>query len=383
MIKTTTFFIIILFIPFLLFSQGQEQTVVSLSYGENQLAAISEYGEIDEYSFHGNAGDVIMLRMRDETKVDAYLRIYDPDGDMIAFKWSDGGQAKIQDLKLEISGTYSVLAYDRNHNDVGNYGISLHQLNTNSYSVPLPSMSSFTDQITQIVAVNSYQIEVEKGDVLFAQMRAKTVHLECEFFVYNSIGELVSKSNNTGRLATVGPLVVDESDTYQILVTDRGGNDSDEFGFTTMLLNKHESAPELTCGDNLHDNLEQLVERKAYRLVAKPGQIPLIEARSNNKKLETSVEVYNQDGERILHSFYTNKLISHLISPSSKEQSYLIVVYDKNGNDYGDFGVQVQFLDNSFCSEALGCDNQNELISVNGLAQNRLFSIEGESGKKN
>ena len=68
MIKTTTFFIIILFIPFLLFSQGQEQTVVSLSYGENQLAAISEYGEIDEYSFHGNAGDVIMLRMRDENK---------------------------------------------------------------------------------------------------------------------------------------------------------------------------------------------------------------------------------------------------------------------------------------------------------------------------
>lgn len=378
--KQVTFFIIILLFPSLIYSQSPEQTMVSLTYGDNYTADISDYGEIDEYTFYGQANDVIMVRMRDETKVDAYIRIYDPNGAMIASKWSDGGLAKIQDLKLELDGNYTILAYDRNHNDVGNYGISLHQLDENQYAAPLPEIISFTDEIKEIVGVNTYSFTAEAGDVLFAQMRALTVHLECEFFIYNKAGERIFKSVNTGRLATVGPIELEENDSYQIVITDRGGNDMDQFGFTHMLLNKHETLPNLSCGGNSQSNLAQLVERKAYRLKTKAGQIPLIEARSNNTKLETSIEIYDEEGTLITKQTQTNKLISKIIPAASKDKSYLILIFDKNGNDLGDFGLQIQFLDDTFCPELLTCSNQEKMITLGGLAENNLFSIEGKKG---
>ncbi len=375
--KTLTFFIIILFIPAYSFSQNPESTSTSIVYGDNLEAHISEYGEIDHYTFEGSEGDIIMIRMRDETKVDAYIKVYDPEGGLIASNWSDGGLAKIKDLELPISGVYTIMAYDRNHNDIGKYGISLHQLSKNDYSKLIVENTTITDSIRQIVGVNTYNFKAYKEDVLFVQMRALTVHLECEFFVYNSQGQEVYKAVNTGRLATVGPVQLENEDTYTIVVNDRGGNDLDLFGLNFMLLNRHENVPQLNCGDNEQSNLNQLVERKTFRLLTEPGQIPLIEARSNNKKLETSLEVYDKHGNLVTKETYTNKLISKLLPISEEPESYLVSIHDRNGNDFGEFGLQIQFLDNSYCPEALSCSNQEEVIQLDGLAQTRLFSLEG------
>lgn len=371
------FFIIILFFPILSLSQES----LTLKYGDNHESEISVLGEIDHYNFEAKAGDVIMIRMRDETLVDSYIKLYDPEGTMVRSAWSDGGLAKIKDFQLEKSGTYSIEAYDANHSDVGRYGISLHQLNGQEYAKPLPAIISFEDNIDKIVGVNCYSFEAEQGDVLLTIMRALTVHLECEFFIYNSDGQQVYRSINKGRSATVGPITLEKTDTYSILVTDRGGNDKDTFGMTNMLLNRHESIPILQCGDNSSSTLEKLVERKFYRLVARPGQIPLIEARSNNIVLEMSMDIYDEAGQLVSQKSQTNKLLSEIIPASVEEKSYLIAVYDRNGNDFGDFGLQVQFLDDSYCPDELSCTNTKDSISIDGLAQNRLFSIQGVAGE--
>ncbi len=363
---------------------GQQEAEIiykELIYGTNHEDHISKIGEVDYYSFEGASGDVIMIRMRDETLVDSYIKLYDPDDKMIASAWSDGGLAKIRNLKLHKAGTYRIHAYDRNHNDIGKYGISLHQLNSNGYAKPIPEIISFEDHIEEIVGVRMYEMQADKGDVLFTQMRAKTVHLECEFFIYDSEGNEIYKAENKGRLATVGPVEVEKSDHYTIVVTDRGGNDLDKFGLTHMLLNKHESAQNLVCGENKNDRLDKLVQRNAFRIRTRPGQIALIEARSNNIVLETTMMIYNQEGQVVRKKSSTNKLISETLPVSDTEQSYLVAVFDRNGNDFGDFGIQAQFLDDSYCPSILNCSNQEELVYFDGLAQNKLFSIEGQKGE--
>jgi hypothetical protein len=371
------FFIIILFLPLLSFSQES----LTLKYGDNHESEISDLGEVDNYDFEASAGDVIMIRMRDETKVDSYIKLYDPDGLMVESSWSDGGLAKIKDFQLEKTGTYEIKAYDRNHNDVGKYGISLHKLNGQDYAERIPAITSFEDHIDEIVGVNFYDFEAEEGDVLYTIMRALTVHLECEFFIYDSSGEQVFRSINKGRSATVGPVALEKTDTYSIVVTDRGGNDKDKFGLTHMLLNKHESIPNLQCGDNASSTLDKLAGRKFYRLITAPGQIPLVEARSNNTVLETSFEIYDEKGQLVSQKSQTNKLLSEVIPASDEEKSYLITVFDRNGNDFGDFGLQVQFLDDSYCPDELSCVHSKDSISIDGLAQNRLFSIQGIAGE--
>lgn len=372
-----TFFIIILFSPMFSWSQSAE-----LLFGTNHTAEISTLGEVDEYHFYAESGDVIHLRMRDEYKVDSYLRLYGPDGEQLTFSWSDGGQARIKDFPLPVSGKYTIRAYDRNHNDVGNYGISLHRQNEIDNAQFISNFTSLEDSIKSIVGVETYYFKADKDDVLFAQMRAQTVHTECEFFIYNSAGEEVFKSKNTGRLATVGPIAVPSSDTYKVMITDRGGNDLDKFGFTYNLLNHHEGAELLECGGDKQYNINKLTERKIYRLIVDRNQLPIVEVRASNHKVEGRLEIYDSNGNLVDEIGKSNAVMSKMLPLDYYNQrSYLLVTYDNNGNDFGDMGMQVQFLDFNHCEEPLSCENDYAEIDLDGLAQSKIYRVKGVKGQ--
>lgn len=358
------------------FAQNIEATT-HIYYGTNLESEISSYGEIDYYTFYGKQGDVILLRMRDEFLVDSYLKLFDPDKKLIISKWSDGGLAQIKDFTLPSDGLYTIHAFDRNHNDIGRYGLSLHQLNHNEYSRTLPDIISLTDSISTIVGVNSYQVNVTEGDMLFAQMRAHTEHFECDFLIYKESGEQIYRATNSGRLATVGPVKIQEAGKYTIFILDRGGNDLDSYGFTFMLLNKHESAPLLTCNDNVSGTINQLTERKAYKFTSSESGFPLFEIRSLDKHLEGTIEVFDEEGNRLGSVTKSNQLVS-LMAPYYKSQkSFLLVISDKNGNDFGKFGLQAYLLSEEGCIEEITCDEPERPVDVVNLAHGKLFSIYG------
>lgn len=86
-----------LLLVFFFYSLALSQQV--LHYGDNITARISEYGEVDYYQFEANMGDIIWLRMRDVTLVDAYIKIYDPNGNLVKEDWDDGGLSSIKRFK--------------------------------------------------------------------------------------------------------------------------------------------------------------------------------------------------------------------------------------------------------------------------------------------
>jgi len=312
--------------------------------------------------------------MRDEENVNAHIKLIDPSGNQIAADWSDGGLAEIRSIILNQTGTYYILAYDNNHNDVGEYGLSLHTLKTPEYATPISSFTSLTGNIESNCAVDMYSFAGIQGDVLYAELRGESIHFEGEFFIYNSQGQEQFHSGKNGEREVVGPVTLGQDDTYTIAVIERGGNDKSSYGFTMNLLKRHEEAPLLGCAEFKGGKLKQLVDRKVYRIESDNDLMHIIESRSNSLSIELCLEIYDVYGNKVFQQVNTNRL-NHAFLQHNSSPSYLLVVFDEHGNDTGDFGIQHHTIGE--CSVELSCDAYDSDFETAALGSSKVFKVHG------
>jgi hypothetical protein len=78
-------------------------------------------GDLDSYTFAGNVGDSVQLRLTDTTGGDLYPRLflYGPTGALVTSAW--GPDAATLNVTLTASGTFTVLATDYYGTGVGTY----------------------------------------------------------------------------------------------------------------------------------------------------------------------------------------------------------------------------------------------------------------------
>ena len=353
---------------------------VPLEYGDNHMAHISVFGEVDLYSFQGNEGDIIWIRMRDVSKVDAHFQLRDKTGKILTEKFDDGGLAEVTSIKLPDTSTYTIHAFDHRHNDIGEYGISLQLLNEPSYALPIPCFANLSDSIRQHVAVNAYRFDADSGDVIYTQMRGLTVHLEPEYHIYNSKGSLVSKSKRSGRMA-LRELEINESGRYTIFFTDKGGNDRDLFGFSFQTLNSRECFPSIQCGETINPSFENLASRQPYNLKVSKDEIGLLQLRSPLSNVEMSFSIYDEEGQLLETKTGSDKMIDTYIQ-SSSDQTLLIVAFDKHGNDLGPYGLHYESVTHNICAEEILCEESNEFShTLNSVAELNSYYIHGMEGE--
>ncbi len=348
-----------------------------LKYGANLVSKIEQLGEIDEYHFLADSGDVIWIRMRDVNKVDASVKLFDPTGRLVGADDDFGGLAFLKDMTLHQTGLYRITASDRNHNDIGEYGISLHKLNHPQYARHLACATNLTDTIRAHAAVNVYTFEAQAGDVLFTQMRGLTKHLEPEFFMYDTSGHLIFKSARKGRMATHN-MRLPANGPYYLFITDRGGNDADIYGFAFQLLNKYSCGHELSCSQTKVDHLAHLAALQAYTLSMNEGEVGLLQLRSPDPTIEASLAIYDSHGDLVIEKTASDRLVDATIT-NEKDASYLILVFDKHGNDLGSYSLHYQSLTGSnACSQQILCEEINSVeVGIDQLAQVRTFFVNG------
>ena len=362
--------LLLTFLAFKVFPQTK------LQYGDNHMARISVLNEYDEYEFTGQTNDIIWIRMRDVTKVDSWINLYDPQGNLIASDWDDGGLADIKDFTLPVDGDYKIRVHDRNHNDIGDYGISLQLVNAPSYASILDCYNNFTETIEQHCAVDVFSFTAEAGDVFYSQMRALTEHLEPEFFLYDENGNQLEKSSRQGRMARI-ITTLSESGTYYLFITDRGGNDSDQYGFSTQFLNRHECAASIACGQTVNHEFVHLAQRNAYAVKMIPDESAILQMRSPNPSVEMSFEIYDETGTLVSKKTGSDKMISTEML-SSESASYLIIAYDRHGNDFGPYGLHFESISNNQCSQEILCAEQNQFEhTIDAIAQLKTYEING------
>ncbi|NND07809.1 MAG: T9SS type A sorting domain-containing protein [Saprospiraceae bacterium] len=381
MIRTIT--ILLLTIVFSYTSQAQ----FTIQYGDNLINEIVEVGEVHNYTFTAEAGDIIWIRMRDIEEVDAHFRLFNDEDSLIAEDFDIGGLANFSDILLEKAGTYLIQAFDHvKHapltygNDVGRYGISLQKLNTPGYGTWLPHFVNFDDSIRATTAVNVFNFNGEEGDLMFAQMRALTSHLECEFFLYSYDGEMLMQSKRSGRLAQT-QLSLPYTGSYHLYITDKGGNDADLFGFSLQMLNRLDGYPSISCGQSEQGYLSTLAARYPYRLDMQEGDQGILQMRSPNGSIEMSFEVYDESGNLLVDETGSDKMVGVELS-AQEDRTYLVIVEDKHGNDFGPYGMHFELVTGQLCAEEILCETQNafehSLEVPAQLKSYQIYGIEGE-----
>ncbi len=372
--RTITLLVLLLAVENLVMSQ------IDLRYGDNITASINQLEEVDAYQFTGNEGDVIWIRMRDVSKVDSHFKLYDAGRQLLLEEYDDGGLAEIKGLVLPQSGIFYLNVFDHANNETGDYGLSLQKINSPDYSTFLPCHINFTDQITSHTAVKAYHFDAEEGDVLYTQMRSLTEHLESEYFVYNSEGILLFTSERDGRMAKY-QIDIPATDRYFIFVTDKGGNDQDEFGFSLQLLNHHDCYNRVVCGETETGELEHLAARNPYLLHMNSDESGLLQMRSPNPSVEISYEIYNIEGDQIATKTGSDKMIDAEMY-SAEEATYLVIVQDQHGNDLGPYGMHYESITHNRCSELFLCTSQNSFEhTLDAVSQLKTYQINGVAGE--
>ncbi len=341
------------------------QATTELQYGEDLIATIEVEGEIDTYTFNGNAGDVIWIRMRDaESPIDACMELRNPAGEVIGEDCRDGGVVNIRHFTLPETGTYEIIVSDNRNNDTGDYGLALEILNSPQAAIPIDCGDDLAGEIGNSVEIKAYSFSASAGEVALFRMRSSNKSLESEISIYDPAGNLIA-DHHSSHLARVEGLVFPETGTYLVMVTDYNGNDTGGYGLSFQVLNRLSCIPVIQCGEDGSDfggtspaadySIAELAEVDAYRFKAQPGDKIVAQMFSPVKGFEVSIRLYDGDGNFLTKAAPDYGLVRLEADDFDSAGEYVLLVCDNNGNDRSDYDLFLEKVNNGGCGTPIHC----------------------------
>ena len=350
-----------------LFSFGILSAQVSIDYGSNFTDNISSIGEEKVYTFQGNSGDRIYIRMRDtETPIDACYTLLDPSGAVIDDPCGNGGIVSTKDLELIQNGWYTIIAKDAGSNDIGDFGLSLSKLNSPNYAQIIGCQFDATETLVHATEVKTYTFDAEAGDMLLVRMRGEGTHIESEVEIYNANGDLLISDAGSG-LSAIQSFVIPTTDTYTMLAMDRNGNDLGNFGISFQKINKSTCSLPLTCGDNLEGSFNHLAQMIAFNIEVQESDRLLFNSRCSNSSFESQLFLYGPEGDLITFTPGEGKQ-QEIFTEKLSGGNYQVLYMDKGGNDMGDYGISLQVIGNNNCADTITCFDDELLTDLPSLS---------------
>lgn len=99
-----------------------------IAYGETHSGAIAIRGQRDQWLFSGRAGDQVLITLQ-AVGSDAYLELYDPQGQSIAHNDDASGiHNAMIDMTLSTDGEYSIIVRMYDDNQTGSYQLALENV---------------------------------------------------------------------------------------------------------------------------------------------------------------------------------------------------------------------------------------------------------------
>ena len=185
--------------------------------------------EVKTFSFEAEAGDKILVRMRGKNvHIESEVEIYNAAGDLLAGD-AGSGLSAIRSFTIPTTATYTMLAMDKNGNDLGNFGISFQTINKNTCTIPLACGDNLQGEIEHLAQMIAYNIEVQAFDRLLFNARCSNQSFESQLFLYNPAGELVNFTPGEGKQQEI---ITEKlaAGNYQVVYIDKGGNDVGSYG---------------------------------------------------------------------------------------------------------------------------------------------------------
>ena len=344
----------------------------------DMVGELTHQAEIDAFSYNANAGDVLIIRMRGEAgNIESRIRLYNPSGNILAEGTSTSGTTRINTFNIPTDGIYTILAYDGNGNDIGNYGFSFQVVKPTACAESI-ECGSFSANINSIAEMHAYAFDANAGDLIHINMRGGN-GVEAELELYNEAGLEIANDNPNGGTARIENFSIPTTGTYFVMARDKKGNDIGDYGFSYHNMNNLNCASELDCNANLTASIDGLAEADYYYFQATAGERIMLQMRATSSSLEGELSLYNSAGTLIAEDSPGGTLCEVIDIAIPADGTYFVKVNDKHGNDTGDYGLSFQKLDLA-CANEFICADGAVTGNFNSLAAMDAYYFSGTAG---
>lgn len=195
---------------------------VPINFGDAGSGAITNFVEMDTYTFAGNANDRVVVRAYEGfNPFNIYLRIFRPDGTLLC-SIENAYYAELG-CTLNSAGTHTLLIGDHGGNAIANYQWYLQRTNNPGSPTAINLGDTLNGATSNIVAMNTYTLAGTAGaSVLYrVTQTAGAAAFTPEFRVYRPNGTMLCDTYHNTVAEEV--CAFDTSGPHAILVGDENG----------------------------------------------------------------------------------------------------------------------------------------------------------------
>ncbi len=260
--------------------------------------------------------------------------------------------------------------------------IVIHPFFLFALSDPLiPYGSNLTGHLESSFDTDIYRFKGFKGDRIWIRATRASSIIDASFRLKKGI-DILEEIRSSGGDVELFDFVLPDSGFYDIEVFDNNQNDQGGYGLSLHKLNDPAYARQISCGDDLVDTIKTEAGIVVYQFDVQAGDRALAQMRSTNAHLESTLYLFNQQGDLLHKSVRKSNTFAFIekIGVDSTEK-YSLFAFDANGNDTGSFGLTYQDLNDPSCgSQPLDCRDYRQSI-IHQVAEIHAFHFDLPAGE--
>ncbi|MCP4574601.1 MAG: hypothetical protein GY838_19810 [bacterium] len=314
-----------------------------IEYGDTIAGSLDVVGEVDEYTFEVQEGDVVILRLAERTpELELILVVTSPN----STSWGDFGYRSVELVigPLTRSGTYTVRVGDHWDETSGQYDLHIHRINNPPGAETLHIGDTIAGALVQPTATRAYLLAANAGDRFLLRMieEAPEGAFSPEFRVYLPDGTRVVLDNDSNA-AEINAAILPISGIYTVLAMDYGATEYGNYRFHCQRLNDPVSATPISYGQTVTGDLSQPAETDAFTFSG--ADLDRVLARLIESEIDTEplLRLYGPDGDQVTgDSDFT--LAELPLSRLPGSGTYTLLVMDNPGTDTGGYSLHIQCI---------------------------------------
>ncbi|HEX6504593.1 MAG TPA: choice-of-anchor D domain-containing protein [Terriglobales bacterium] len=353
----------------LLFGPNAPDTTGTISCGQVVSGNITSPGQVDSYTFNGNAGQAIRFAaLATSGNLCAVAALYNPSGAVVTAEDCNGSTGSIG---LSTTGTYTIKVYDHSLTNTGTYNLSL-QFTTGDCSAGTSCGQLPSGSISAVAQFNAYSFSASAGQAIRFAALATSGNLCAVAALYNPSGAVVTAEDCNGSTGSIG---ISTTGKYTILVYDHSLTNTGSYNLS-LQFTTGDCSTGTSCGQLPSGSIAAVAQFNAYSFSASAGQAIRFAALATSGNLCAVAALYNPSGAVVTAEDCNGSTGSIGISTTGK---YTILVYDHSLRNTGTYNLSLQFTTGN-CSTGTSCGKLPS-GSIAAVAQFNAYSFSARAGQ--
>ncbi len=244
---------------------------------------------------------------------------------------------------------------------------------------------NYGDELTAYINAlgesHNYNFDATAGDKILLRMRGTSGGVDACMELFDPSGTSIGEACDDGGIVFFDGLLLESTGTYTIVSQDHEDNDTGEYGLSLTLLNNPQASEPIICTTDLEGNFAHQTQVDAYAYTGDAGDLMVLQMRSVQGNIESQLRLYDPSGNLLAEALPNGGLsrIDAFVLPETG--TYTVLCMDKNGNDLGDYGFSIQWINTSNCATPLEC-GVGQTATLDYLVQMHAYSIDVNEGNR-